>query len=183
MSPGQVSHQSRPNPVRLKMRNCVMCLLAFRRDGCTRVTRSRRGGDPGRQRDWAVAAAETVALVLDEDSPLPESVADVEELARRLRGHISQLGYVVSPGTSVLHGAQQLASVSVPDGHVPGRVHLVKLAEATQTLIATAQSHRVAPAEPMRRRCRWKPGLNVQRGSVFALAIVCFVLAASAPRT
>ncbi|MFB6940765.1 hypothetical protein ACFWGL_08260 [Streptomyces sp. NPDC060286] len=41
------------------------------------------------QRDQAVAAAETVALLLDEDSPLPESASDVEELARRLRGHIS----------------------------------------------------------------------------------------------
>ncbi|MFE3387368.1 DUF6415 family natural product biosynthesis protein [Streptomyces anulatus] len=163
-----------------------MRLLTFRRDGCTRVARSGRGGidaEPGRPRDRAVAAAETVALVLDEDSPLPESVGDVEELALRLRGHISQLGAVVPPGTSVLHSAQRLASVSVPDGHLPSRVHLVKLAEATQTLIATAQSHSGAPAEPMRRRCRWKPHLNVLRGSAFALAIVCFVLAASVPRS
>lgn len=160
-----------------------MRLLASRRDGCTRVTRSTRGGDPGRQRDWAVAAAETVALVLDEDSPLPESIGDVEELARRLRGHISQLGAVVLPGASVLHSAQQLASVSVPDGHMPGGVHLVKLAEATRRLIEAAQIHGVVPAKPVRRRCWWKPRLNVLRGSVFALATACFVLAASVPRT
>lgn len=135
------------------------------------------------RRDQSVAAAETVALVLDEDSPLPESVGDVEELALRLRGHISQIGSVVPPGDSVLHSAQQLASVSVPDGHMPGRVHLVQLAEATQRLIETAQTHGVAPAKPMRRRRWWKPRLNVLRGSVFALAIACFVLAASVPRT
>ncbi|MEU4030656.1 DUF6415 family natural product biosynthesis protein [Streptomyces anulatus] len=132
---------------------------------------------PGPQRDRAVAAAETVALVLAEDSPLPESFSDVEELAQRLRGHISQLGAVVPPGGSALHSAQQLASVSVPDGHLPGKVHLVKLAEATQRLIATAQTHGVAPAKTMR-RCRWwKTQLNVLRGSVFAVAIACLVLA------
>ncbi|WP_408992229.1 DUF6415 family natural product biosynthesis protein [Streptomyces sp. 1268] len=138
--------------------------------------------DPGLQRDRAVAAAETVALVLAEDSPLPESFGDVEELAQRLRGHISQLGAVVPPGTSALHSAQQLASASVPDGHLPGRVHLAKLAEATQRLIATAQAHSVAPAKPTRRRRWWKPQLNVLRGSVFAVVIACLVLAASTPR-
>ncbi|MEU8665442.1 DUF6415 family natural product biosynthesis protein [Streptomyces anulatus] len=160
--------------------------LTSRRDACTRGAQSRQGGidaEPGRQRDRAAAAAETVALVLDEDSPLPESVGDVEELVLRLRGHIGQLGAVVPPGDSVLHSAQQLASVSVPDGHLPGRVHLVQLAEATQRLIATAQTHGVAPAKTMGRRRWWKPQLNVLRGSVFALAIACFVLAASVPRT
>ncbi|MET9507794.1 DUF6415 family natural product biosynthesis protein [Streptomyces flavidovirens] len=130
-----------------------------------------------------MAAAETVALVLDKDSSLPESAADVEELARRLRGHISQLGVVVPPGASTLRGAQQLASAGLPDGYMPSRVHLVKLAEATQELVATMQAHGVSPAKPTRRRRWWKPRINVLRGSVFALAFACLVLAASVPRT
>ncbi|NEB88911.1 hypothetical protein G3I43_32815 [Streptomyces anulatus] len=129
-----------------------------------------------------MAAAETVALVLAEDSPLPQSIGDVEELAQRLRGHISQLGTVVPPGGFALHRAQQIASVSVPDGHLPGKVHLVMLAEATQSLITTAQVHGAAPTKPMRRCRRWWPQLNVLRGSVFAVAIICLVLAALAPR-
>ncbi|MCX4501180.1 DUF6415 family natural product biosynthesis protein [Streptomyces anulatus] len=134
------------------------------------------------QRDQPVAAAETVALVLDDDSPLPESVGDVEELAQRLRGHISQLGAVVPPGTSALHSAQQLASASVPVGYVASRVHLVQLAEATQALIATVQALGVAPTNPVQRRRWWKPQLNVLRGSVFAVALACLLLTASVPR-
>ncbi|MFH9612953.1 DUF6415 family natural product biosynthesis protein [Streptomyces pratensis] len=134
------------------------------------------------QRDQAVAAAETVALVLNEDSPLPESAGDVEELARRLRGHIGQLGAVVPPGASTLRGAQQLASAGVPAGYVPSRVHLVKLAEATQALVATVQAHGVVPAKPMRRGRWWRPQLNVVRGSVFAVAFALLTLAASVPR-
>jgi hypothetical protein len=160
--------------------------LTFGRDARQRIAASRQGGigaEPGSQRDRANAAAETAALVLDEESPLPESASDVEELAQRLRGHISQLGVVVPPGASALRGAQQLASAGVPDGYMPSRVHLVKLAEATQELIAAVQAHVVAPAQPTRRRRWWKPRINVLRGLVFALAFACLVLAASVPRT
>ncbi|MER5439135.1 DUF6415 family natural product biosynthesis protein [Streptomyces sp. NPDC002790] len=111
--------------------------------------------EPGPQRDPSAAALETVALVLDEAAPLPESADDVEELAQRLRGHISQLGLVVPPGASGLRSAQQLASAGVPDGYMPSRVHLVKLAEATQALVATVQAHGVDLAKPTRRR-RWR---------------------------
>ncbi|MFG2683385.1 DUF6415 family natural product biosynthesis protein [Streptomyces sp. NPDC048392] len=159
--------------------------LTSRRDAGPRVAPSRQGGigaAPGPQRDRAVAAAETVALVLDEDSPLPGSAGDVEELARRLRGHIGQLGAVVPPAASALRGAQQLASAGVPDGYMPSRVHLVKLAEATQALVAAVQAHGVVPAKPMRRRRWWRPQLNVLRGSVFAVAFVLLALAASVPR-
>ncbi|MGW7069459.1 DUF6415 family natural product biosynthesis protein [Streptomyces sp. NPDC054855] len=134
------------------------------------------------QRDQTVAAAETVALVLGEDSPLPESTSDVEELALLLRGHISQLGIVAPPEASALRGAQQLASAGVPDGYMPSRVHLVKLAEATQALIAVVQAHGADPAEPTRRRRWWKPRINMLRGPVFAVAFACWILAASAPR-
>ncbi|MYX27457.1 hypothetical protein GTY75_12475 [Streptomyces sp. SID8381] len=130
-----------------------------------------------------MAAAETVALVLAEESPVPESTADVEDLALRLRGHVSQLGLVVPPEAPVLRRAQELASAGVPDGYMPSRVHLVKLAEATQALIAAAQAHSAAPAKPTRERRWWPPRINVLRGAVFAFALACVVVAASVPRT
>ncbi|MFD7862276.1 DUF6415 family natural product biosynthesis protein [Streptomyces sp. NPDC059783] len=126
---------------------------------------------------------ETVALVLDEAAPLPESADDVEDLARRLRGHISQLGLVLPPEASSLRSAQQLASSGVPDGYMPSRVHLVKLAEATQALVAAVQTLGVDLAKPTPRRRWWKPGINVLRGSVFAVAFACLILAASVPRS
>ncbi|ROQ70261.1 hypothetical protein EDD93_4774 [Streptomyces sp. 840.1] len=162
--------------------------LAPHRETCHRGGRSSRGhittGSATGQRDRAVAAAETVALVLDEDSPLPETAGDVEDLVRRLRGHISQLGVVAPPGAPALVAAQQLASASVPEGHMSSRVHLVKLAEATQALVTTVRTHGGASSTTLPRRRRWwKPRINVVRGSVFAVAIGCLVLAASLPRT
>ncbi len=160
--------------------------LAIRRNACQGVAPSRQdlgvsGSVP--QRDRTVAATETVALVLDETSPLPESASDVEELAQRLRGHISQLGAVVPQGTTALRSAQQLASEGVPDGYMPSRVYLVKLAEATQALAAAVQAHGVRPAQTAHRRRWWKPQINVLRGAVFAVALACLVWAASVPRT
>ncbi|MFD9778826.1 DUF6415 family natural product biosynthesis protein [[Kitasatospora] papulosa] len=160
--------------------------LVLHRKPCHPDDQGQRGHLPMRladvQRDQSVAAAETVALVLDEDSPLPESADDVEELARRLRGHISQLGFAVPPGASALSSAQQLASSGMPEGYMSSRVHLVKLAEATQALVATVQAHGLIPAKPMRRRHWWRPQLNVLRGSVFTVAFVLLALAASVPR-
>ncbi|MEU4258428.1 DUF6415 family natural product biosynthesis protein [Streptomyces fradiae] len=160
--------------------------LATRRDACQGVVPSRQDlsvSGPVPQRDRTVAAAETVALVLDEASPLPENAGDVEELARRLRGHISQLGAVVPPETSALRSAQQLASEGVPDGYMPSRVYLVKLAEATQALVAEVQAHGVKSVQTARRRRWWKPQINALRGAVFAVALACLVWAASVPRT
>ncbi|MFE5077584.1 DUF6415 family natural product biosynthesis protein [Streptomyces halstedii] len=135
------------------------------------------------QRDHAVSAAETVALVLDEESPLPESASDVEELARRLRGHISQLGAAAPPRAPELLSAQRVASADVPGGYVPSRVHLVKLAEATRVLIATVQAlGGTAPSKRTRKWRAWKPRINAMRGSVFALAFACLIVAASVPR-
>ncbi|MFF2941212.1 DUF6415 family natural product biosynthesis protein [Streptomyces niveus] len=160
--------------------------LVVRREAGHRDGRGRRGhvgvGSADVQRDQAVAAAETVELVLGEDSPLPESASDVEQLALRLRGHISQLGFVAPPESSALRGAQLLGSASVPDGYMPSRVYLVKLAEATQALIAVVQAHGFTPVRQPRRRRWWKPRINVLRGSVFAVAFACLVLAASVPR-
>lgn len=138
---------------------------------------------PAPERDHTVAASETVTLVLGEDSPLPESAADVEDLVRLLRGHVAQLGARTAPGSPVLLRAQQLCSESIPEGYMPSRVYLVRLAEATQELVAHVE--RVGPGamHPGRRR-RWrKPRINVLRGAVFAVALACLVWAASVPRT
>ncbi|WP_206188958.1 DUF6415 family natural product biosynthesis protein [Streptomyces hirsutus] len=138
--------------------------------------------EPVRRRDQAAATAETVALVLDEESPLPQTSADVEDLARRLRGHIDQLVVMVPNEEPALRRAQQLGSAEVPDSYVPSRVYLVQLAKVTQelaTAVGTCGSHR---AKQQRGRRRWTPGINVLRGTVFALALACLFLAASVPR-
>ncbi|MFF3934372.1 DUF6415 family natural product biosynthesis protein [Streptomyces hirsutus] len=159
--------------------------LAPRQTDGQRATPSRKArvtDEPVRRRNQATATAETVALVLDEESPLPETAVDVEDLARRLRGHINQLGVMVSNEEPALRHAQQLGSAGVPDGYVPSRVYLVQLAKATQELAATVGTCGSHCAKQQRRRCRWTPGINV-RGAVFALALACLVLAASVPRT
>ncbi|MEU9155003.1 DUF6415 family natural product biosynthesis protein [Streptomyces sp. NPDC048417] len=137
---------------------------------------------PAPERDHVVAASETVTLVLGEDSPLPVSAADVEDLVRLLRGHVAQLGARTAPGGPVLLRAQRLCSESIPEGYMPSRVYLVQLAEATQELVAYVE--RVGPGAMLPRcRRRWrKPRINVLRGAVFAVALVCLVWAASVPR-
>ncbi|MFE0680647.1 hypothetical protein ACFW17_07560 [Streptomyces sp. NPDC058961] len=139
------------------------------------------------ERDPAAAAAETVELVLGDDSPLPDRPGDVEALVRRLRGHILQLGVVVPPREPALVHAQQLGSRCVPEAHVASRVYLVKLAEATKELVSVAQTGcRVSGAEQPTVRVRagrWRPQINLVRGVVFAAALVLVVVAASVPRT
>ncbi|MEU2227018.1 DUF6415 family natural product biosynthesis protein [Streptomyces sp. NPDC018347] len=136
---------------------------------------------PVPERDHVVAASETVALVLGEDSPLPESAADVEDLVRLLRGHVAQLSARTAPGTPALLRAQRLCSDSIPEGHVPSRVYLVRLAEATQELMAYVERGGPGPISVEGGR-RWrKPTVNVLRGAVFALALAFLVFAASVP--
>ncbi|MGA5799304.1 DUF6415 family natural product biosynthesis protein [Streptomyces cellulosae] len=161
-----------------------LSLAPWQADG-QRVASSRKirvADVPVRRRDQAMATAETVALVLDEESPLPETAADVEDLARRLRGHIHRLGVTVPKETPVLRHAQQLGSAGVPDGYVPSRVYLVQLAKVTQELAATAETCGSDRATQQGERRRWTPRINVLRGAVFALALACLVLAASVPR-
>lgn len=136
------------------------------------------------RRDAAAAAAETVALVLAEDSPLPDSPGDVENLATRLRGHISRLGVSFPIDEPVLVRARQLGSAPLPDGYMPSRVHLVRLAEATQELAdafegLTADQHAGQSAKERRGR----PSRNTLRVLVFAIALITLVIAASLPRT
>ncbi|MFI7181962.1 DUF6415 family natural product biosynthesis protein [Streptomyces anthocyanicus] len=130
-----------------------------------------------------VSATETVTLVLGEDSPVPETAADVEDLVLRLRGHVNQLGTLMPSQEPALLRAQQLCSVGLPEGYLPSRVHLVRLAEATQELIAKIRLDDVGARRPARRLARWTPQINVLRGAVFAVALTCLVWAASVPRT
>ncbi|MFJ1652590.1 DUF6415 family natural product biosynthesis protein [Streptomyces sp. NPDC088337] len=161
--------------------------LVPRRGDIQRVGESGRRGhvtEPAPQRNQAVAAAKkTVTLLLGEDSPLPESAADVEDLVRLLRGHVSQLGARTAPGDPALVRAQQLCSDSVPEGYVESRVYLVKLAKATQGLVAHVECGGPGRMRPKRRQRWWKPRINVLRGAVFAVALACLVWAASMPRT
>ncbi|MGW0999711.1 DUF6415 family natural product biosynthesis protein [Streptomyces sp. NPDC002523] len=157
-----------------------------RRDGSQLVGgRGRRAPvteAPVPERDHVVAASETVMLVLGEDSPLPESTADVEDLVRLLRGHVAQLGARTAPGIPALLRAQQLCSDSLPEDYVPSRVYLVRLAEATQELTAYVDRGGPEPISVEGGR-RWpRPTVNVLRGAVFALALACLVFAASVPR-
>ncbi|MER7194824.1 DUF6415 family natural product biosynthesis protein [Streptomyces flaveolus] len=160
--------------------------LSPRRASCQHSGQDRRNhvlGDLSLRRDQVASATETVTLVLGEDSPLPETAADVEDLALRLRGHVSQLGALMPSQEPALLRAQLLASESVPDDYVPSRVQLVRLAQATQELVAVVHDHGVVPVQPVRRRRWWKPRLNVLRGAVFAVALACLVWAASVTRT
>ncbi|MFD8522483.1 DUF6415 family natural product biosynthesis protein [Streptomyces capillispiralis] len=156
--------------------------LAPRRAFCQRSGQGRSLGDPGAGRDQAVSATETVTLVLGEDSPVPET-ADVEDLVLRLRGHVNQLGTLMPSQEPALLRAQQLRSVGLPEGYLPSRVHLVRLAEATQELIAKIRLDDFGASRPARRLARWTPQINVLRGAVFAVALTCLVWAASVPRT
>ncbi|MDT0615525.1 DUF6415 family natural product biosynthesis protein [Streptomyces lancefieldiae] len=124
-----------------------------------------------------------MTFVLGEDSPLPETAADVEDLALRLRGHITQLGALTSSQEPTLLRAQQLCSDGLPEGFLPSRVHLVKLAAATQELVAKVQQDGMGTTPPARRWEWRKPQPHVLRGAVFALALACLVWAASVPRT
>jgi hypothetical protein len=127
-----------------------MCPSLALRRACQLSDQDRRGqalGEPILRRDPAASATETVALVLGEDSPLPDTAADVEDRALRLRGHVSQPGTLTPSQEPALLRAQQLCSGGLPDGYMPSRVHLVRLAEATQDLIAAVQAHDVGPCE------------------------------------
>ncbi|UFQ99778.1 DUF6415 family natural product biosynthesis protein [Streptomyces sp. Go40/10] len=136
---------------------------------------------PPVSRDLLTAAAETVALVLEENSPLPETSDDVETLAARLRGHISQLSVVLPAGDPAVTRARKLGSAAVPDGYVSSRVHLVHLAEATQGLIVAARERDPFERLPSLRPRR--PSRDSVRVLVFVLALVTLVVAASVPCT
>ncbi|GHA51697.1 MULTISPECIES: DUF6415 family natural product biosynthesis protein [Streptomyces] len=140
---------------------------------------------PTAARDLLAAAAETVALVLEDNSPLPETSTDVADLAAQLRGHISQLAVALPAGDPVAIRAQTLGSTAVPDGYVSSRVHLMHLAEATQSVITAVRGRGPFAWPASRLPGQWpkRPSRNTVRVLVFALALITLVVAASVPRT
>ncbi|MEU9415989.1 DUF6415 family natural product biosynthesis protein [Streptomyces sp. NPDC048272] len=145
----------------------------------------RRVRPAGPSRDIAASAAETVALVLGEDSPLPESAEDVVELVRRLRGHVMQLAAVAPPGPA-LERARDLSGADLPVDYLESRVHLRRLALATQALTAASTAQTAPMGRPAvgaaGRWRRWRPSRNTARGAVFAVAVAILIIAGSLPR-
>ncbi|WP_405728689.1 DUF6415 family natural product biosynthesis protein [Streptomyces sp. NBC_00028] len=137
------------------------------------------------KRNYVAAAADTVALVLADDSPLPDTAADIDDLALRLRGHISQLGAGLLSDEPALARARALSSTPVPDGYMPSRVHLVRMAEATQELADAVARHAAAGPSGMRPETRplRLPSRDTARVLVFTVAMIVLILAASLPRT
>lgn len=138
-----------------------------------------------RRADLRAAAAETVALVLAEDSPLPETDQDVQDLAARLRGHIGRLGVVVPASEPALVAAQRLGATPVPDGYVASRVYLCRLAKVVQELVAAAERAGVErPAAVVSARGRpWRPSRNAVRVVVFGFALIVLAIAACVTQT
>jgi hypothetical protein len=120
-----------------------------------------------------------VALILDEDSPLPETEQDVLDLVMRLRGHVHRLGAAVPTDKPALVTARRLSACPLPDGYLASRVHLRQLALAVRELIATA---RQSGHEASSGWFSWRPGRNAARAAVFVTALTILVIAASVPR-
>ncbi|MYR62081.1 hypothetical protein GTY54_39735 [Streptomyces sp. SID625] len=135
------------------------------------------------ERDQASAAAETVALVLDEDSPLPETPGDVEELVGRLRGHVLRLGVLLPRDVPAVAHAQHLASLPLPDGYVPSRRHLVRLAEATRDVIAALTAVDRPSGHSTRGRHLRAPSRNTVRALMVGAALIALVVAGTVLRT
>jgi hypothetical protein len=108
------------------------------------LTRFRSGAhrnDHSLARSVVVAAKETIALVLDEESAVPEDDQDVNLLVLRLRGHLMQLGPAADASLScasladALDTARLLAAQEEPDNFMKSRVHLRQLAIAVQSVL------------------------------------------------
>ncbi|MFI1765242.1 DUF5999 family protein [Streptomyces sp. NPDC020800] len=90
----------------------------------------------------AVAARETCALILDEDSEAVESDQDVSDLVLRLRGHLMQLGPIIdavsapaAPLRASLDEAREMAWTEVSGDFMESRVHLRRFAQVTHAVL------------------------------------------------
>ncbi|MFB6984485.1 DUF6415 family natural product biosynthesis protein [Streptomyces sp. NPDC056304] len=120
-----------------------------------RVVGLARGRFPSRNepspvvRSAVACAAETIALVLDDAAPVPETQRDVQDLLLRLRGHLMQLGAQgpqTGPWAQALGQARQLAEQAPPvDDFLKSRVHLRKLAAQLQTMLAEMRGPQTVP--------------------------------------
>lgn len=107
----------------------------------TRVDSGAHRKDQSLVRSVVAAARETIALVLDEESPVPEDDQDVNLLVLRLRGHLMQLGPAADTSlrcaslANALKTARLLAAQEAPDNFIKSRVHLRQLANAVQSVL------------------------------------------------
>ncbi|MFD7537537.1 DUF6415 family natural product biosynthesis protein [Streptomyces sp. NPDC059819] len=108
------------------------------------------------------AAAETVLLVVGEDSPLPETPEDIADLVLLLRGHVMKLGPLVPAGPA-LAKARALCDTDFDTRWLPSRRYLRKLALATRDLIGAAAG---APQCPCLPRVRAGGAVATQQGSL-----------------
>ncbi|HWU12226.1 MAG TPA: DUF6415 family natural product biosynthesis protein [Streptomyces sp.] len=134
----------------------------------------RPAGRPGRD-PW-VAAAETVALVLEDGSPVPETAQDIADLLHRLRGHLVQLGASLPCGNPALTKARQLSEEPTHEGCETSLVHLRRLAEATRCLLTVHPSEAAPVRAYAARREQRRTSLNTAR----LLAIIVGLIALSA---
>lgn len=149
-----------------------------------RQTGHRPATGTAQQQSYATtaAAATTVALVLADDSPLPETDQDVQDLMALLRGHIGQLGVIVPAEEPALLTAQQLGTAPVPDTYMDSRVHLCSLAEAVKDLVAAAE-HSGVSVPARKPGWPWPLSRNTVRVLVFAAAVIVLAIAVCIPQT
>ncbi|MFF3957478.1 DUF6415 family natural product biosynthesis protein [Streptomyces sp. NPDC001890] len=147
------------------------------------MTRAGRGRGKRPARDAVAAATETVTLVLSNDASALASVQDVEDLAKQLRGHITQLGAVVHAGHPILRAAWTLGVTGLPHGYEPSRRHLRDLALATENLIQAVRSQAAHGDTPGRlRRNRRSGPLHRHVTAPFTTAVARMTASASPPR-
>ncbi|MFI9041812.1 DUF6415 family natural product biosynthesis protein [Streptomyces sp. NPDC053726] len=110
-----------------------------------------RGHGKGRARDSVVAAAETVTLVLSEDTSVPASVQDVADLAEHLRGHLMRLGSEgprTGPWAKALGAARELAEQAPSADDFPQScVHLRRLALELKSVLDQTSSRPVSGSQ------------------------------------
>ncbi|WP_254641727.1 MULTISPECIES: DUF6415 family natural product biosynthesis protein [unclassified Streptomyces] len=141
------------------------------------------GGPVTSSRDLVASATETINLVLDEGSPLPETDQDVTDLVRRLRGHIMQLADASLPGRTLDH-AREVSGTNIPEGYVPSRVYLRQLALVTHALVAEHTTHLSRRGRLLDRPGpwgRWRPSRIALRRAVVAVAVILLIIVSSVP--
>nr|WP_220039638.1 DUF5999 family protein [Streptomyces sp. F12] len=106
-------------------------------------------------RSLVAPVQETLAVVLDEDTPVLDSDQDVSDLVLLLRGHLMRLGACVPDSTdgsqsaAALEVARELADAEMPGQYMTARVHLRKIALSVQAVLtAMGAEGLVCPHRP-----------------------------------
>ncbi|MFD8727674.1 DUF5999 family protein [Streptomyces sp. NPDC059611] len=101
--------------------------------------RFRSGSRPSpARRSVAAATAETLAMVLTDDAPVPDSDQDIHDLMLRLRGHLMQLGALAPERTGAVARAIDAAwahEALVPESHAQALMPLSRFATAVRTVL------------------------------------------------